>query len=138
MRAMGSQMARRAAAVLDLEGVDRILDVGGGWGHFSKALCERRPGLRATVLDIPEVAELAAADLAASELGDRIDFLPGDYLETDYGSETTTWCSLPTSSTRRPPTVRRRWCGAAPRPWRRTAALSSSISPSTMRSASTC
>jgi hypothetical protein len=36
MRAMGSQMARRAAAVLDLEGVDRILDVGGGWGHFAK------------------------------------------------------------------------------------------------------
>ena len=86
MRAMGSQMARRAAAVLDLEGVDRILDVGGGWGHFSKALCERCPGLQATVLDIPEVTELAAADLAGSEIGDRIDFLPGDYLETDYGS----------------------------------------------------
>jgi len=87
MRAMGSQMARRAAAVLDLEGVDRMLDVGGGWGHFSKALCERRPGLRATVLDIPEVTELATADLAGGELGDRIDFLPGDYLETDYGSD---------------------------------------------------
>ena len=87
MRAMGSQMARRAAAVLDLDGVDRVLDVGGGWGHFSKALCERRPGLRATVLDIPEVTELAAADLAGVELGDLIDFLPGDYLETDYGSD---------------------------------------------------
>ena len=86
MRAMGSQMARRAAAILDLEGVNRILDVGGGWGHFSKALCERRPGLQATVLDIPEVTELAAADLAGTELGDRIDFLPGDYLVTDYGS----------------------------------------------------
>ena len=87
MRAMGSQMARRAAAVLDLDGVDRVLDVGGGWGHFSKALCERRPGMRATVLDIPEVTELAAADLAGVELGDLIDFLPGDYLETHYGSD---------------------------------------------------
>ncbi len=87
MRAMGSQQARRVAAALDLEGARRMLDVGGGWGHFSKALCEKRPGLRATVLDIPEVAELAAADLAGSELGDRIDFLPGDYLETDYGSD---------------------------------------------------
>jgi SAM-dependent methyltransferase len=86
MRAMGSQMARRAAAVIDLEGVDRILDVGGGWGHFSKALCERRPRLQATVLDIPEVVELAAADLAGTELGKRIEFVPGDYLGTDYGS----------------------------------------------------
>ena len=86
MRAMGSQMARRAAAVLDLEGVDRVLDVGGGWGHFAKALCKRRPGLQATVLDIPEVTRLAAVDLADGEVGDRIDFLPGDYLETDYGS----------------------------------------------------
>ena len=33
------------------------------------------------------MTELAAADLAGAELGDRIDFLPGDYLETDYGSD---------------------------------------------------
>jgi SAM-dependent methyltransferase len=32
------------------------------------------------------VTKLAAVDLADGELGDRIDFLPGDYLETDYGS----------------------------------------------------
>ena len=86
MRAMGSQMARRAAGVLDLEGVDCVLDVGGGWGHFSKALCKKRPGLQATVLDIPEVVKLAAADLVGTELGDRIEFVPGDYLATDYGS----------------------------------------------------
>jgi len=38
------------------------------------------------VLDIPEVTELAAANLAGTELEDRIEFLSGDYLETNYGS----------------------------------------------------
>jgi cyclopropane fatty-acyl-phospholipid synthase-like methyltransferase len=63
-----------------------MLDVGGGWGHFAKALCSARQELRATVLDIPEVAERARADLAGTELEIRIDFLAGDYLATDYGS----------------------------------------------------
>ncbi len=87
MRAMGSQMAKRAAVAVDLEGVDHILDVGGGWGHFAKALCDAKPNLRATVLDIPEVAERAAADLVDTEFEDRIEYLPGDYLATDYGSD---------------------------------------------------
>ena len=87
MRAMGAQNARRLAAVLDLEGVDRMLDVGGGWGHFAQALCRANPDLHATVLDRPEVVERARAELAGTEFEDSIDFLPGDYLASDYGSD---------------------------------------------------
>jgi len=86
MRAMGSQVARRVAAALDLEGAEKMLDVGGGWGHFAKALCSTRAELVATVLDIPEVVARAGADLAGTEFEERIDFLAGDYLATDYGS----------------------------------------------------
>jgi len=86
MRAMGSQQARRAAGALDLDGVERVLDVGGGWGQFAKALCRMRPGLHATVLDRPEVVEQARAELSNTELEHVIDFLPGDYLATDYGT----------------------------------------------------
>lgn len=86
MRAMGGQMARRVAKKMDLDGVDRMLDVGGGWGQFARAMCRVRPGLRATVLDRPEVVERARGELAGSEYQDSIDFLPGDYLETDYGT----------------------------------------------------
>jgi hypothetical protein len=86
MRAMGAQMARRVAALVDLEGVDRMLDVGGGWGQFAQALCRARPGLRATVLDRPEVVERARVELAGSEFEEKIEFLPGDYLASDYGS----------------------------------------------------
>jgi hypothetical protein len=87
MRAMGSQMARRLAASFDLEDAATMLDVGGGWGHFAKALCLAKADLRATVLEIPEVAERARADLADTEFETRIDFLPGDYLTTGYGSD---------------------------------------------------
>jgi hypothetical protein len=85
MRAMGSQMARRLASVLDLENVTTMLDVGGGWGHFAKALCQAKADLRATVLDIPTVAERAQADLEGTGLETRIAFLGGDYHATDYG-----------------------------------------------------
>jgi ubiquinone/menaquinone biosynthesis C-methylase UbiE len=86
MRAMGAQMARRLAGSIKLEGVERMLDVGGGWGQFSQALCRVKPGLRATVLDRPEVVERAHTELEGTGFGDRIEFLPGDYLATDFGS----------------------------------------------------
>jgi tRNA A58 N-methylase Trm61 len=86
MRAMGAQMARRVAGSLDLGGVDRMLDVGGGWGQFAQAMCRVRPGLHATVLDRPEVVERAREELVGTELEERITFVPGDYLSTDYGA----------------------------------------------------
>lgn len=86
MQAMGSQQARRVAGKLDLSGTRTMLDVGGGWGHFAKALCAVNPGLEATVLDIPQVAEAAPAAIVGTEYEGRISWIGGDYLETDYGS----------------------------------------------------
>ncbi len=87
MRAMGAQMARRVAATLDLAGVRRMLDVGGGWGHFAQDFCRRKPEIRATVLDRPEVVERARAELVDTDFAETIDFLSGDYLETEYGTD---------------------------------------------------
>jgi len=86
MRAMGAQMARRVADVLDLEGVEHILDVGGGWGQFAQAICRVKPGLRATVLDRAEVVERAHTELAGTDFEERLRFLPGDYLATEFGA----------------------------------------------------
>jgi len=87
MQAMGSQQARRVAGKLDLTGVATMLDVGGGWGHFAKALCAVNPELEATVLDIPQVAEAAPTAILGTEFEGRIKWIGGDYLETDYGSD---------------------------------------------------
>jgi hypothetical protein len=86
MRAMGAQMARRVADALDLEGVRRLLDVGGGWGHFAQAMCRVEPDLRAVVLDQPQVVVRGRRELDEAEFKGRIEFIPGDYMTTDYGT----------------------------------------------------
>lgn len=70
--------ARVLAGRVDLDGARSLLDVGGGSGAFSIALCERNPGLRATVLDFPTVAGIAQRYRHDAGLDDRIDLLAGD------------------------------------------------------------
>jgi SAM-dependent methyltransferase len=85
MQAMGAQVARMAAEHIDLAGVRRLLDVGGGFGQYARALCARKPDIEPTVLDRPEVVDLAREALAGTEWEGRIAFIGGDYHEADYG-----------------------------------------------------
>ena len=86
MSSMASTMSTQLARELNMEGVGTMLDVGGGLGHYSRALCMAHPELEATVLDTPKVAELGTNAVAGSELEGRLTFSGGDYLgDTDYG-----------------------------------------------------
>ena len=87
MSSMAASIAARLAGALDVAGARTMLDVGGGLGHYSRALCEANPELEATVLDTSEVAELGRAAVADTELAGRLRFVGGDYLDqgTDYG-----------------------------------------------------
>jgi SAM-dependent methyltransferase len=69
------------------EGARDLLDVGGSHGFFSVAICRRHPGLRATVLDLPEAVAHAAPLLAAEDMGDRVVLRAGDALVDDLGTE---------------------------------------------------
>jgi hypothetical protein len=76
-RAMGSrarQMAAAAFAAYDLSGVRRLVDVGGGQGQLVEAVLDRWPGIRATVLDRPEVTPGAEG-----LVGDRAEVVGGDF-----------------------------------------------------------
>lgn len=86
MRAHGRLYARRAAAHLDLAGVRRMLDVGGGFGQYAATFAELHEGLEAVVLDTPEVAAIAPAEHAGTAVEGRIRWRGGDYLEADYGT----------------------------------------------------
>jgi hypothetical protein len=73
-------LARKLAAVLDLAGVRRLMDLGGGSGVVSLALTRRWPGLHATVVDIATVCD-AGRDVAEEEsLSDRVSYLPANFL----------------------------------------------------------
>ncbi len=79
--AMHSVSERPAAGVaerLDLAGVKRLLDVGGGSGALSIALARAHPSLRCTIWDIAAVRPLAEEYIAAAGLSDRVTAAVGD------------------------------------------------------------
>jgi 2-hydroxy-4-(methylsulfanyl)butanoate S-methyltransferase len=70
--------ARKLADRLALAGPCSVLDVGGGSGAFSYALCTRDPAVRATVLDLPAVVDVAREHRDRAGLTDRVTLLAAD------------------------------------------------------------
>jgi predicted O-methyltransferase YrrM len=67
------------AAALDMSGVERLMDLGGGSGVVSLALLRRYPHLSATVVDIPSVCAAGREIAAENELEERITYHAADY-----------------------------------------------------------
>jgi SAM-dependent methyltransferase len=63
-----------------------LLDVGGGHARHAIRLCAAHPGLRATVVDLPDALAVGEAAVADAGLGDRISLRPGDYDVLDLGT----------------------------------------------------
>jgi cyclopropane fatty-acyl-phospholipid synthase-like methyltransferase len=57
----------------------RLLDLGGGTGAMAIAVCALHPALRATVLDLPAVADAARDCVAEAGLADRVDVAEGNF-----------------------------------------------------------
>lgn len=80
MAAITGGMARVVAEAYDWGRHHRVLDVGGGKGHWLHVLLEAHPDLEATLLELPDVADLARHAIPPS-LKDRLDVVAGDALE---------------------------------------------------------
>lgn len=75
---VGSE-ARDMAEQVDLNGVSRLLDVGGGPGTHTIAFLQANPGLSAVLFDRPEVIEIARRHVAQANLTDRVELVAGDF-----------------------------------------------------------
>lgn len=65
----------------------RLLDLAGGPGMHSAAMCRRHPELEATVVELEAPATLARERLAGDELAGRINYLTGDLFEVELGED---------------------------------------------------
>lgn len=72
-------LAEALAEALDLRGVRRLLDLGGGSGVMSMALLRRWPDLDAVVVDIANVCAAGREIAAETPLGDRLTYLAADF-----------------------------------------------------------
>ncbi|GAA5017103.1 methyltransferase [Kitasatospora paranensis] len=81
-KAMSSSSRQSAAdlvAFLDVTGVSRVVDIGGGQGLALAGLLEKHPQLHGTLLDLPQVVAGADARLRpGGVLADRARLVPGD------------------------------------------------------------
>jgi SAM-dependent methyltransferase len=62
-----------------------ILDVACGSGQYSSALAMHNPHARVTMLDWPNVLEIARANAEQAGIGDRVSYLEGDMFEVPLG-----------------------------------------------------
>jgi len=81
------QVAHRLAGQLPLADARTLLDVGAGSGAFAIAFCERHPALRATLLDFPQVLDVARSYRDAAGLAERITLVPGDVTRAQWPGE---------------------------------------------------
>lgn len=76
---LAMQIAPRIVAKVDLRDRQRLLDLGGGPGSYAIHFCQANPNLTATVYDLPTTRPFAAKTIASFGLGDRINFVAGDF-----------------------------------------------------------
>jgi len=71
---------------LDLGGVRRLLDLGGGPATASLVFARRWPDLHCVVFDLPGPVAIAEEQIAAAGLGDRVTTRAGDFHTDDPGT----------------------------------------------------
>jgi 2-polyprenyl-3-methyl-5-hydroxy-6-metoxy-1,4-benzoquinol methylase len=85
MHDRASKQASTIVAQIDLSGVSRVLDVGGGSGAYAMAFARAGHGIRATVFDLPNVVPITKTHIEEERLSDKVDTISGDYLKDDLG-----------------------------------------------------
>jgi len=86
MHAIARDLAPRVADLVDLGGVKRLLDLGGGPATYAITFAQANPELGATVFDLPQPIEIAKENIRRHGLTDRVNTMAGNFLKDDIGS----------------------------------------------------
>jgi SAM-dependent methyltransferase len=85
MHTRGRQSSAEVVRLLDLDGVARVLDVGGGSGAYAMGFARAGRGISAVVFDLPNVIPLTRMYIAQEGLAAEVTTAVGDYLTTPLG-----------------------------------------------------
>ena len=81
---IGMGAGRRFVRQVDLKGRKRIMDIGGGSGAYCIVAAKEHPQIRAVVLDLPAVCEVARAFIAENGVGDRVEARACDFTRDPF------------------------------------------------------
>ena len=83
MHDRAKKQAPQQLANIDLSGVNSLLDIGGGSGVYSMEFISRKPDLKATVFDLPNVVPITKGFIEKENFTDKIRTYSGDYTADD-------------------------------------------------------
>ena len=78
-------VAREIVRAYDFSGMDRIVDVGGGYGELLAALLEAYPQMHGTLFDLPHTIKGAGEQLEKAGLIERCELVAGSFFESVPG-----------------------------------------------------
>jgi (2Fe-2S) ferredoxin/predicted O-methyltransferase YrrM len=82
----GSKLrAKGLLAAVGVEGVHRMLDIGGGSGAYSIAFARASENLAADILDVPAVVPITLEYIAKADMAERVKVISGDLRQESYG-----------------------------------------------------
>jgi SAM-dependent methyltransferase len=83
MEVTSRDAAARLVDALELPEFEHLLDVGGGPGTWTIAFLRRRPQVRATLFDLPDVIPIARRHLEVAGLAAQVRLVGGDFIRDD-------------------------------------------------------
>ena len=86
MHERACNQAQGVVELIDLNGVSRVLDVGGGSGAYSMAFVKAMEGIKATVFDLPNIVPLTQNYIKKENLSNKVETVVGDYNVNELGS----------------------------------------------------
>ena len=75
------------AALVEVDAPRSLVDVAGGHGGFSMAMCRLHADLRATVVDLPPSVRVGRRIVEEQGFADRVEFREGDVFEVGLGED---------------------------------------------------